>query len=334
MINLTLPSLDNQLNTLELELAQLQQQIAEKKQLKKAIAQKKKLAIKVLESLSNALSQLSETLTELGDSSQELSELALDKISEYFPLKGKNSNLVEISTKTLPSNDLEPKQIPTELKIVPKNWVASPGAIIKKNNSDYTCSLQETDVLSNTGIAKDLKTNATFSIDLEEWAVDLDFYREALFTYQAMIACNSKEELTAINNSNQLNQDFLNFCYIYMPSIDQLKIDKFYKTTPSEAVLKLPSGLTHYKEIAQVVLEEISHFYTITVSKKRAKDVSCWNLIAQSGDKAKLYLGQGFEWSIEPFKKGEELSDCFPEDVADFLAANDVFVDELYDQVA
>ena len=291
---------------------------------------------KRLESIGNKLTEL------ITGISFELS-IAQRFNSKYeLKIKGLDDNTIGWLTQFDLSQDFYPQfvssfyqaEIPTELKITPKNWVASPGAIIKNNLFDYCCHLQETDVVNGTGIAKDLKTNATFSIYLDDWFVETEFYREAIFTYQAMVACNSKEELTAINNSNQINQDFLNFCYIYMPVKDQLKIDNFYKTTPSEAVLKLPSGLAHYKEIAQVVLEEISNFYTITVNKKRAKDVSCWNLIAQSGAKAKLYLSQGFEWTIEPFKKGEQLSDCFPEDIADFLANNDVFVDDLYQQIA
>ena len=429
MNTLTLPTLDTQLSTIELELQQLQEAIEQKKALRKAIADKKKQAVQVVSKLETALMQVTKTFSELGESAEELKAIALEKIEEYFPVSEKESKLVEFPQKKNDSNnfftfagtsnsllsnyfnvstgktqatyiggnnkkrlesignkltellpgisfelrkaqrfntkyelkikglddntigwltqfdycqDFYPQfvasfnqpEISTELKITPKNWVASPGAIIKNNIFDYCCHLQETDVVNGTGIGKDLKTNATFPIYLDDWSVETEFYREAIFTYHAMIACNSKEELTAIKNSNQINQDFLNFCYVYMPSNDQLKIDKFYKTSPSEAVLKLPSGLAHYKEIAQVVLQEIANFYTITVNRKRAKEVSCWNLIAQSGAKAKLYLSQGFEWTIEPFKNGEELSDCFPEDISDFLANNEVFVDELYQQIA
>ena len=429
MHSLTLPTLDTQLSTIELELQQLQEAIEQKKALRKVIADKKKQAVQVVSKLETALMQVTETFSELGESAKELKAIALEKIEEYFPVSEKESKLVEFPKKKNDSNEFftlaetsnslvanyfnvsagktqatyiggnnknrlqsignkltelitgisfelsiaqrfntkyelkikgiedntigwltqfdysqdfypqfvcsfDQAEIPTELKITPKNWVASPGAIIKNNIFDYCCHLQETDVVNGTGIAKDLKTSATFSIYLDDWSVETEFYREATFVYQAMLACNSKEELTAIKNSNQINQDFLNFCCVYMPVKDQQKIDDFCKTTPSEAVLKLPSGLAHYKEIAQEVLEEISKFYTITANKKRAKDVSCWNLIAQSGAKAKLYLSQGFEWTIEPFKKGEQLSDCFPEDITDFLANNDVFVDELYEQIA
>ena len=87
----------------------------------------------------------------------------------------------------------EQPEIPTELKIVPKNWVASPGAIIKNNLFNYCCHLQETDVVNGTGIGKDLKTNATFPIYLDDWSVETEFYREDIFNSVGISGC-SKEK--------------------------------------------------------------------------------------------------------------------------------------------
>ncbi len=458
MNTLTLPTLDTQLSTIELELQQLNSAIAQKKALKKAIAAKKETAIKVLSKLESALLQVSQSFEQLGESAAELKAIALNKIGEYFheietepnghikltgfprqscPLLSED-NLVQFPQQQNDSNDffswqltsnpalasyfnvakgvpqstyigannkqnlktigvnlqnlfeisfeirkatrltdfnyelkitgldddaigwltqfdfsqkfypqfaciLQKPEIAPELKLTENNWIAAPGAAIVNNLFPCICHLVETDNFG-TGIAKN-ESGKQFEIHLDDWHLTQDFQREAEFTYQAIKACNSKEELEIIKKSNQIAEDFLKFVWLAMPEEEKNRIkelcepknfkkNKVSKTAFERVVLELPSGLAHYKEIAQVVLEEIANFYTITVNRKRAKDVSCWNLIAQSGAKAKLYLSQGFEWTIEPFKKGEQLSDCFPEDIADFLANNDVFVDELYQQIA
>lgn len=122
MNTLTLPTLDNQLSALELELAQLQNQIKEKKALKKAIALKKQTAGKVLAKLETALLQITETFEELGESAAELKAIATQKIKEYFPAQEPKteqaeSNLVEFPKAENISNDYYTWQ-PTSNKLV------------------------------------------------------------------------------------------------------------------------------------------------------------------------------------------------------------------------
>lgn len=111
MTTLALPTLDNQLSALELELTQLQEQIKEKRAIKKAIALKKQTAVKVINKLETALLQISETFEELGESAAELKAIATSKISEYFPeqktepQQKTESNLVEFPQTKNDSND-------------------------------------------------------------------------------------------------------------------------------------------------------------------------------------------------------------------------------------
>ncbi len=107
MNTLTLPTLDNQLNALELELAQLAEKVAQKKALRKAIAEKKKQAVRVVTKLEKALSQMSAAFTELGESAEELKTIAVAKINEYFPQpKEQESKLISFPKKQNQSNEL------------------------------------------------------------------------------------------------------------------------------------------------------------------------------------------------------------------------------------
>lgn len=110
---LTLPTLDNQLHALELELAQLSEVIAQKRAKMKAIAQKKKQAVQVVSKLEKALAQMSSAFSELGESAEELKAIAVAKISEYFPQEKpaqvpclQESKLISFPRKQNQSNEL------------------------------------------------------------------------------------------------------------------------------------------------------------------------------------------------------------------------------------
>ncbi len=225
---------------------------------------------------------------------------------------------------------IQKPEIPEELNLTEKNWIAREGAPIKNNLFPYICYLQTTDNFG-TGTARD-KQGRYFDIYLDDWHLTPEFYQEVIFTYNAMMACQSKEELEAIKNSNQIEKDMMAFCYLGMVQGDRLLIDKMCAI--SKKNFKLPSGLEKYQDIAQIVLEKIASFYTITVSKKTSTHIGCWILTHENGAKARLYLRSCFEWDIEPYKKGQDLDNCFPANITDFLANNDVLVDELYKSLA
>ena len=110
MTNLALPTLDNQLSAVELELAQLNSAIAQKKALRKAIADKKKQAQKVFTQLETALMQVEQVFSELGESAKELKAIALEKISEYFPKEGVERGLQQ-NNQLIKSQNLNQKSL-------------------------------------------------------------------------------------------------------------------------------------------------------------------------------------------------------------------------------
>ena len=101
---LTLPALDSQLVNLDSELAQLQNQIKEKKALRKAIAHKKETAVKLISKLETALLQVSESVAELGNDFKAIAEA---KVREFLPQPSKQSNLVEFPQTENKSNDYD-----------------------------------------------------------------------------------------------------------------------------------------------------------------------------------------------------------------------------------
>lgn len=95
MLNLTRPinqpltfsTLDPQISQLEAEMAQLQQQISQKKAIKKAIEQKKQLAIKTLSKLEIAISSVVETTEQLGEAAEEIEQKAIALVQQYFKME-------------------------------------------------------------------------------------------------------------------------------------------------------------------------------------------------------------------------------------------------------
>ncbi len=431
MTNLAFSCLDSQIKRFDMELAELQKAIAEKRAEKKAITQKKEQATKVVSKFETALMQVNEAVSKLGEAGEELKAYAIQKVAEYlsvsvnpeqksnlveFPKKENESNLFftwqptaneniscyfnvsngktqatyvgsndknrleavgnkltellsgvsfevrkaqrlnttyELKIKRLTDDDLgwltqfdfnqnfypqfcsriQKPEIPEELKLTEKNWIAREGAPIKNNLFDCVCYLQTTDNFG-TGTVRN-EQGQYFDIYLDDWHITQEFYQEVIFTYDAIMACKTKTELETIKNSNQIDEGMMTFCYLGMPKSDRAKIDKMYAVSlTNKAMIKLPSELEKYQEITKVVLEQIAHFYTITNSKKGSTKIACWNLTHESGAKARLYLSSCFEWTIEPYKVGETLPDVFPEDIPNFLAKNNVFVDALYQSLA
>ena len=90
---LALTTLDTQLSSIEAELAQLQEQVLQKKALRKAIADKKKLAIKAVSKLDAAIEQINSAFEELGEAGKELKEIAIAKVKSFLPTETAASTL-------------------------------------------------------------------------------------------------------------------------------------------------------------------------------------------------------------------------------------------------
>ncbi len=80
------------------------------------------------------------------------------------------------------------------------------------------------------------------------------------------------------------------------------------------------------KEALQIIELFLSCHIKVTKGVMQP-DIKQWILRDKDGNKAGLYLGSGFGWSLDGLRVDQELAGFFDMDLNDFLACNDIEID-------